>query len=146
MTFAENAKIKAGAVTSVTGMISVADDSGLEVDALGGAPGIHSARWGGPNKDFGLAMERVNRELEVSGSADRSAKFVCALALGQPRGETLVRIGKINGDHLSGRRAARAVLVTIRSSCRRAILRPSARWTPRWRKAPSPIACEPSRS
>ena len=96
-TFAENAKIKAGAVTSVTGMISVADDSGLEVAALGGAPGIHSARWGGPNKDFGLAMERVNRELEVSGSADRSAKFVCALALGQPRGETLVRIGKING-------------------------------------------------
>ena len=96
-TFAENAKIKAGAVTSVTGMISVADDSGLEVAALGGAPGIHSARWGGPNKDFGLAMERVNRELEVSGSADRSARFVCALALGQPRGETLVRIGKING-------------------------------------------------
>ena len=78
-------------------MLAVADDSGLEVAALGGAPGIHSARWGGPTRDFRLAMERVNRELEASGSTDRSAKFVCALALGQPSGVTMVRIGKING-------------------------------------------------
>ncbi len=96
-TFAENAKIKAGAASAASGMLAVADDSGLEVTALGGAPGIHSARWGGPNKNFRRAMERVNRELEASGVADRSARFVCALALGQPRGETLVRIGKING-------------------------------------------------
>ncbi len=95
--FAENAKIKAAAATVASGMLSVADDSGLEVTALGGAPGIHSARWGGPARDFRLAMERVNRELEASGSTDRSARFVCALALGQPSGETLVRIGKING-------------------------------------------------
>ncbi len=61
--FAENAKIKAVAASIASGMLSVADDSGLEVTALGGAPGVHSARWGGPAKDFRLAMERVNREL-----------------------------------------------------------------------------------
>ena len=95
--FAENAKIKAVAASIASGMLSVADDSGLEVTALGGAPGIHSARWGGPAKDFRLAMERVNRELEASGSSDRSAKFVCALALSRPRSVTMVRIGKIDG-------------------------------------------------
>jgi len=95
--FAENAKIKAVAASIASGMLSVADDSGLEVTALGGAPGIHSARWAGPAKDFRLAMERVNRELEASGSSDRSARFVCALALSRPRSETMVRIGKIDG-------------------------------------------------
>ncbi len=95
--FAENAKIKAVAASIASGMLSVADDSGLEVTALGGAPGIHSARWGGPAKDFRLAMERVNRELEASGSSDRSARFVCALALSRPRSVTMVRIGKIDG-------------------------------------------------
>jgi len=95
--FAENAKIKAVDASIASGMLSVADDSGLEVTALGGAPGVHSARWGGPTKDFRLAMERVNRELEASGSSDRSARFVCALALSRPRSETMVRIGKIDG-------------------------------------------------
>ena len=95
--FAENANIKAVAASIASGMLSVADDSGLEVTALGGAPGIHSARWGGPAKDFRLAMERVNRELEASGSSDRSARFVCALALSRPRSVTMVRIGKIDG-------------------------------------------------
>ena len=95
--FAENAKIKAVAASTASGMLAVADDSGLEVAALGGAPGIHSARWSGPTRDFRLAMERVNRELEASDSTDRSARFVCALALGQPSGVTMVRIGKING-------------------------------------------------
>jgi XTP/dITP diphosphohydrolase len=95
--FAENAKIKAVAASTASGMLAVADDSGLEVAALGGAPGIHSARWSGPTRDFRLAMERVNRELEASGSTDRNARFVCALALGQPSGVTMVRIGKING-------------------------------------------------
>jgi XTP/dITP diphosphohydrolase len=95
--FADNAKIKAVAASTASGMLAVADDSGLEVAALGGAPGIHSARWSGPTRDFRLAMERVNRELEASGSTDRSARFVCALALGQPSGVTMVSIGKING-------------------------------------------------
>jgi XTP/dITP diphosphohydrolase len=95
--FAENAKIKAEAATAGSGMLAVADDSGLEVTALGGAPGIHSARWGGPKKDFSLAMERINRELEALGTADRRANFVCALALAQPAGETLVFTGKVDG-------------------------------------------------
>jgi XTP/dITP diphosphohydrolase len=95
--FAENAKLKAEAASAASGMLAVADDSGLQVAALGGEPGIHSARWGGPTKDFRLAMERVNRELEASGSADRSANFTCALALAQPHGETLVFTGKAYG-------------------------------------------------
>lgn len=96
-TFAENAKIKAEAAAAASGMLAIADDSGLEVAALGGAPGIHAARWGGPNRDFRLAMERVNRELEASGTPDRRANFICALALAQPPGETLVFTGKVHG-------------------------------------------------
>ena len=63
--FVENATLKAEAAARASGLPAVADDSGLEVSALGGAPGIHAARWGGPQKDFGLAMERVHRELEA---------------------------------------------------------------------------------
>jgi XTP/dITP diphosphohydrolase len=95
--FAENAKIKAEAAAAASGMLAVADDSGLEVAALGGEPGIHSARWGGPNKDFRLAMEQVNRELEASGATDRRANFTCALALAQPAGKTRVFAGKVDG-------------------------------------------------
>ena len=78
-------------------MTAIADDSGLEVAALGGEPGIHSARWGGPKRDFGLAMERVNRALEASGAGERRANFICALALAQPHGETKVFTGKVYG-------------------------------------------------
>jgi XTP/dITP diphosphohydrolase len=95
--FMENARIKAEAAAKASGMPAVADDSGLEVTALGGEPGIHSARWGGPSKDFNLAMERVNRELAATASGDRSAKFVCALAYAQPNGKTIVSRGAITG-------------------------------------------------
>jgi XTP/dITP diphosphohydrolase len=95
--FAENAKLKALSAAKGSGMLALADDSGLEVAALKGEPGIHSARWGGPNKDFRLAMERVNRELEASGTEDRRANFTCALALARPRSETLVFTGKVHG-------------------------------------------------
>jgi XTP/dITP diphosphohydrolase len=95
--FAENAKIKAEAVAAASGMLAVADDSGLEVAALQGAPGIHSARWGGPNKDFNLAMERVNRELEASGTTDARANFTCALALASADGTAQVFEGKVFG-------------------------------------------------
>jgi XTP/dITP diphosphohydrolase len=95
--FAENATIKAEAAAKSSGLPAVADDSGLEVAALGGAPGICSARWGGPHKDFTLAMERVNRELEASGSNDRTAKFVCVLAYARPNAETIVNRGAIEG-------------------------------------------------
>jgi XTP/dITP diphosphohydrolase len=96
-TFAENAKIKAVAAAKASGMLALADDSGLAVAALHGAPGIHSARWGGPTRDFGRAMERVNRELEARGAADARANFTCALALASPDGTARVLEGKSFG-------------------------------------------------
>jgi XTP/dITP diphosphohydrolase len=95
-TFAENAILKARAAAQASGLPALADDSGLSVTALGGAPGIYSARWAGPNKDFSFAMARVERELQ--GVADRSAKFVCALALAQPSGEVEVFEGEVLGS------------------------------------------------
>jgi XTP/dITP diphosphohydrolase len=83
-TFAENATLKAVAAAKASGM-------------LGGAPGIHAARWGGPDKDFGLAMQRVQRELEASGATDRRANFTCALALAAPDGAAQVFEGKVFG-------------------------------------------------
>jgi XTP/dITP diphosphohydrolase len=83
-TFAQNALIKAEACLTATRLPALADDSGLEVDALGGAPGIYAARWAGPDKDFHMAMERVERELQEAGATapqDRHANFACALAL-----------------------------------------------------------------
>ena len=96
-TFAENAKLKAVAAAKASGMLTVADDSGLEVAALHGAPGIHAARWGGPTRDFDLAMERVHRELEASGAADARANFTCALALASPDGTAQVFEGRVFG-------------------------------------------------
>lgn len=95
--FVENAKLKAVAAAAASGLPALADDSGLEVKALDGAPGIHSARWGGPGKDFSLGMERVHQELEASGASDRSANFTCALALAQPDGTTVAVTGKVFG-------------------------------------------------
>ena len=95
--FVENAKLKAVAAAAASGLPALSDDSGLEVKALGGAPGIHSARWGGPDKDFSLGMERVQQELEASGASDRSANFTCALALAQPDGTTVAATGKVFG-------------------------------------------------
>jgi len=96
-TFAENAALKAEAAARASGMMALADDSGLEVAALGGAPGIHSARWGGEAKDFGLAMERVHRELEARSTSDARANFTCALALAAPGGPARIFEGKIFG-------------------------------------------------
>ena len=95
--FAENAVLKAEAATQASGMIALADDSGLEVAALGGAPGVHSARWGGGPRDFGLAMERVHRELEARGASDARANFTCALALAAPEGSARVFEGRVFG-------------------------------------------------
>jgi len=95
--FAENAAIKAEAAARASGMIALADDSGLEVAALSGAPGIHSARWGGGDRDFGLAMERVHRELEARGASDARANFTSALALAAPEGRARIFEGKIFG-------------------------------------------------
>ena len=81
-TFRENAKLKAATAASLSGLPALADDSGLAIAALRGAPGIHSARWAGPTMDFAAAMERVERAL--AGKTDRRASFLCALALCWP--------------------------------------------------------------
>jgi XTP/dITP diphosphohydrolase len=95
--FAENATLKAEAAAQTAGMLALADDSGLEVAALDGAPGIHSARWGGHERDFGLAMQRVHRELEAKGVTTPRANFICALALASPKGSVQAFEGKVFG-------------------------------------------------
>jgi XTP/dITP diphosphohydrolase len=96
-TFAATAKLKALAAARASGVPALADDSGLEVRALGGEPGIHSARWGGAARDFGLAMERVHRGLVASGVKDWTANFTCALALASPEDKAQVFEGKVFG-------------------------------------------------
>jgi XTP/dITP diphosphohydrolase len=93
-TFEGNAALKAHASAQAAGLPALADDSGLVVPALGGAPGIYSARWAGPARDFNLAMARVNREL---GDKDRSATFVSVLALIWPDGEEALFRGEVHG-------------------------------------------------
>ncbi len=93
-TFEDNAALKARAAADASGLPSVADDSGLVVPALGGAPGIYSARWAGEFKDFRVAMERVRREL---GEKDRSAHFVAVLALAGPDGGMITFRGEVHG-------------------------------------------------
>lgn len=95
--FAGNAILKAEAALAATGLPALADDSGLSVAALDGAPGVYSARWAGPQRDFRAAMARVARELEAKGAADRSARFVCDLALARPGEATLVFEGVAEG-------------------------------------------------
>jgi len=96
-TFADNAALKARAAADASGNVALADDSGLAVTALDGAPGIYSARWAGAGKDFTAAMARVERELEAKDACDKSAKFVCALALAAPQGETEIFEGEVQG-------------------------------------------------
>ncbi|HYF23323.1 MAG TPA: RdgB/HAM1 family non-canonical purine NTP pyrophosphatase [Caulobacteraceae bacterium] len=96
-TFAGNAVLKARQAADAGGLPALADDSGLSVRALDGAPGVYSARWAGPDKDFALAMRRVEERLEESGSADRFAWFTCALALAWPDGPCVVIEGRVEG-------------------------------------------------
>lgn len=97
VTFAGNALLKARAAARASGLPALSDDSGLAVTALAGAPGIYSARWAGEPRDFYRAMERVESELQSSGSKDRSAKFVCALAVVWPDGQEAVFEGEVHG-------------------------------------------------
>ncbi|GBF25441.1 non-canonical purine NTP pyrophosphatase [bacterium MnTg02] len=109
--FSANAELKAVAAALAAGLPALADDSGLEVAGLDGAPGIYSARWAGPDKDFSVAMARVARELDGAGVTDagatnagatdndpRRANFTCALALGQPDGGVQLFEGKVFGQ------------------------------------------------
>ena len=93
--FRANAALKARAAAAACGLPSLADDSGLAVAALDGAPGIYSARWAGPERDFGAAMERVHREL--GGNGDRRAHFVAALSLAWPDGHCETVEGRVDG-------------------------------------------------
>jgi XTP/dITP diphosphohydrolase len=89
MTFRDNARIKAQAAAKAAGLPAFADDSGLAVDALDGAPGIYSARWAGPNKDFGHAMATIEEKLKACGATTperRKAHFVSALCVAWPDG------------------------------------------------------------
>ena len=103
-TFAENSLIKARAVSTHTGLIAIADDSGLCVDALDGQPGIYSARWAGQGatdeSNLDLVLEQI-REVEP---ARRTAHFACAAALVLPSGEEYVVQGQVNGVLLTQRR------------------------------------------
>ncbi len=95
-TFRDNALIKAEAAARAAGLPALADDSGLVVPALDGAPGVFSARWAGPGKDFALAMRRVEEAL--AGKSDRRASFVCALVLAWPDGHHEVFEGEVHGQ------------------------------------------------
>jgi XTP/dITP diphosphohydrolase len=98
--FRENARIKAAAAARATGLPAFSDDSGLAVDALGGAPGIHSARWAGPNKDFWGAMEKINRELlscRATTPQARGAHFVSALCIAWPDDHVEEFEGRVDG-------------------------------------------------
>ncbi len=97
-TFVANAELKALQAADLSGLPALADDSGLCVEALGGEPGIFSARWAGPSKDFGLAMKLVEDNLAAKGpEAPRDAHFVCALALAWPDGHVEWFEGRVDG-------------------------------------------------
>lgn len=100
LTFEANALLKAQAAAEESGLPSLADDSGLAVDALGGDPGIYSARWAGAPRDFGKAMEKVEALLVEKGAtqkADRGARFICSLCLARPGKEPIFFNGSIAG-------------------------------------------------
>lgn len=96
-TFVGNALLKARHAADLSGKIAIADDSGLSVTALDGAPGIFSARWAGPSKDFTEAMAKVEERLIETGSDDRSAWFTSALAVAWPDGPSVVVEGIVRG-------------------------------------------------
>ena len=97
-TFIANAELKARAAADLSGLPALADDSGLCVEALNGEPGIFSARWAGPAKDFGLAMRLVHQALAKAGpDAGSDAHFICALSLAWPDGHVESFEGRVDG-------------------------------------------------
>ncbi|MGE0665322.1 MAG: RdgB/HAM1 family non-canonical purine NTP pyrophosphatase [Sphingomonadales bacterium] len=98
MTFRANAELKALAAATASGLPALADDSGLSVAALGGDPGIYSARWAGPGKDFTVAMEKVHDLLAAQGKGTGRAHFTCALSLAWPDGHLETFVGEVHGD------------------------------------------------
>jgi XTP/dITP diphosphohydrolase len=106
-TFAGNALIKARAAADASGLPALADDSGLSVAALDGAPGVHSARWAGPDRDFAEAMRKVEARLQEVNGDNLAAWFTCALALAWPDGPAVVVEGRIDGTLAFPPRGAR---------------------------------------
>jgi XTP/dITP diphosphohydrolase len=99
LTFHDNAVLKATAAAKASGEVALADDSGLCVEALGGQPGIYSARWAGGSKDFAGAMARIEAELRAAGAPKPwRGWFISALALAWPDGRTEVFEGRVDGD------------------------------------------------
>ncbi|MDI9409880.1 MAG: RdgB/HAM1 family non-canonical purine NTP pyrophosphatase [Candidatus Pacebacteria bacterium] len=96
--FVANAELKALAAARASGMAALADDSGLEVTALRGAPGIYSARWAGPDKDFDFAMKQVEEQVRLTGCKDMSARFVCALSLALTADDCHSFVGTVDGN------------------------------------------------
>jgi XTP/dITP diphosphohydrolase len=96
-TFVGNAVVKARAAADASGLIAISDDSGLCVVGLEGAPGVHSARWAGPQRDFAHAMSLVEQRLEEVESDERAAWFACALAVAWPRGPVVAVEGRVDG-------------------------------------------------
>ena len=106
-TFVGNAVLKARAAADHSGRIALADDSGLSVRALDGAPGVFSARWAGPSKDFAIAMDKVRQRLEEAAAEDFGAWFSCALAVAWPNGPLVAVEGRVDGTLTFPPRGAR---------------------------------------
>jgi XTP/dITP diphosphohydrolase len=110
LTFVDNARLKAHAAAHASGLPALADDSGLEVPGLGGAPGVRSARWAGPERDFKKAMARVrdalSRRFGDFARADRRAAFVAALCLAWPDGHEELAEGRVEGTLVDPPRGA----------------------------------------
>ena len=98
VSFVGNALLKARLAADASGLIALSDDSGLSVTALGGEPGIYSARWAGPGKDFYEAMAKVERRMDESDDKSTHAWFTCALAVAWPHGPAFVVEGRIDGN------------------------------------------------
>lgn len=96
--FEGNASLKAQSAAKATGLPALADDSGFCVTAIGGLPGIYSARWAGPDRDMKYAMKRVHDEMIASGNKDQSAYFVAVLCLAWPDGEQHFVRGECHGE------------------------------------------------
>ena len=99
-TFEENSFIKASYFSKKTNLICISDDSGLEIDLLNGEPGIYSARWGGENNDFNLAIEKVFKkmnDIKTDWNKSNIARFICCMTIFRPNGKSFSSRGVING-------------------------------------------------
>ena len=96
-TFEENALLKADTIARLTGLPALADDSGISIDALDGAPGVYSARWSGVHGDDAANIAKVLKELDGVPDSDRGAQFVCVIALALPDGRHIMVRGEVHG-------------------------------------------------